>query len=685
MITPPLPENEDERLKTLEEYEILDSPSEKDFDDITEIASFVCGTPIALVSIIGRDIQWFKSKRGITGTQTPRDIAFCAHAILQDQLFTVPDAFLDERFHDNPVVQGDPHVRFYAGTPLKLENGANIGTLCVIDRQPRNLDDNQKKVLEALGRQVVSLFELRKKMRDISTVKVELERTNSELAIMRDQAVAASRAKSGFLANMSHELRTPLNAILGYSEMLIEDMEDAGVQDYIADLQKINHSGKHLLNLINDILDLSKIESGKMEIHPEMFDLGLLLKEIGDTAELLAKKNQNQYRLEVMSPLKHVYLDITKTRQILMNLISNACKFTKQGEIRLVVSTKGREEEHLLVEVIDTGIGMSPNQMDKIFTEFVQADSSTTREYGGTGLGLAISRRFAKMMGGDIQVESKAGAGSTFRVFLPLATPEAIPSHSQKSGIPFKSNSGASNLILAIDDDENALEILRRTLSKEGFEIITSQTGAEGISLALERRPSVITLDVMMPNMDGWEVLTRLKENPLLSSIPVIMLTMVDQTNIGFALGATDYLLKPFDKEKLLALLHKFKSQQNPDILLVNFGLTRDSLFQSALERKGFNVTSFTTPEAALQALHFHTYPMIILMGESLPTEGLAFLRKGREIIQKSAAQIIAYSQQPTSLATEFEELKIEVLTFNQYSDKELLSVVAKFAGTNEG
>ena len=340
----------------------------------------------------------------------------------------------------------------------------------------------------------------------------EQRQAAEEIRVARDAADAANQAKSAFLANMSHELRTPMNAILGYSEMLMEEAEDLKQEDFIPDLKKINQAGTHLLALINDVLDLSKIESGKMEAFAESIDLDSLIDEISATAQPLMKKNSNRLSIERSQHLGSAHQDLTKLRQTLLNLLSNAAKFTHEGTITLHVNrTEQAGVEWLSFAVSDTGIGIAEDKIERVFEEFAQADDSTTRDYGGTGLGLAISQRFCKLLGGDLSVHSELGEGSTFTIRIPAILPGTKPQSSSADTTPAITETeletlreaGPGGTILIIDDDPEACEIIERYLIKDGYSVVTATSGEQGLRLAHEMQPAAITLDVMMPDMDG--------------------------------------------------------------------------------------------------------------------------------------------------------------------------------------
>jgi PAS domain S-box-containing protein len=359
----------------------------------------------------------------------------------------------------------------------------------------------------------------------------------------RRSAEAANEAKSRFLAGMSHELRTPLNAILGYSEMLQEDAREAGQDSFVPDLEKIRSAGKHLLTLINDVLDLSKIEAGKMELYLETFDVRPMLDSVADTVTPLVEKNGNTLALEVGVGLERMRADVTRVRQVLLNLLSNASKFTERGTISL---SARREGDDVVFAVADTGIGMTREQLGRLFQAFAQAEASTSAKYGGTGLGLALSRMFCEMMGGSVGVTSEPGKGTTFTVRLPLEVSGAA-AVAARAGVP-----GEGRTVLVIDDDAQAREILSRILAREGFRTVAAGDGPAGLAVARTRLPAVITLDVMMPGMDGWAVLEALKADPATAAIPVIMVSVLDERQLGFALGAADYITKPVDRQRLI-------------------------------------------------------------------------------------------------------------------------------------
>jgi signal transduction histidine kinase/CheY-like chemotaxis protein len=391
------------------------------------------------------------------------------------------------------------------------------------------------------------------------------KQTQEELLKAKHTAEEASRAKSTFLANMSHELRTPLNAIIGYSEMLEEETRESGKSDSVQDLRKIQSAGKHLLSLINDVLDLSKIEAGKMGLHLENFEVTALIDEMTHTLQPAATKNGNTIHAHVANSIGAMHADVTKVRQILFNLLSNACKFTDHGTISVDVDlSKAEGGDWVQFRVSDTGIGITAKQKENLFHEFSQADASIARKYGGTGLGLAITYRFVQLMKGRISVESEPGKGATFTVQLPAQviaeTPESARSTASTEVAPSSDESSRKDTILVIDDDASVRDLMSRFLSKLGFHVVAAANGEEGVRLARQVRPLVITLDVVMPGCDGWTVLKKLKSDSALAEIPVIMVTIVDNEAMGLDLGASNYLIKPVDRDRLAVLIEKHRT-----------------------------------------------------------------------------------------------------------------------------
>ena len=470
------------------------------------------------------------------------------------------------------------------------------------------------------------------------------ERRGAEevVSMAKEAAETANKTKSLFLANMSHELRTPLNAILGYSEMLYEQAVEQKMSEFSSDLKNINGAGKHLLELINNILDLSKIEAGKMELFLESFDVARMIDDVASTIGPLVEKNANVLRIECAPDVGQMHADLTKVRQGLLNLLSNAAKFTREGKIALVASRERMDaSDWIVLRVTDNGIGMSSEQIVKLFQAFTQADISTTRKFGGTGLGLALTRRYCQMMGGDVTVQSVPGEGSTFTIKLPAVVGEAVPEAPAKAGTAAaegvtgnatKGKLAAESCVLVIDDDPAQRDLMKRLLSKDGYSIRTAGGGEEGLRLAKQFHPAIITLDVMMPDMDGWSVLAALKADTELRDIPVIMLTMVDDRSRGGTLGASDYLTKPVDRQRLSQILEKFTSAKPPGpILLVDDDPAIRSTTRALLEKEGWKVSEAENGRVALERMK-QERPCLILLDLMMPEmDGFEFAAQVRK------------------------------------------------------
>ena len=602
---------------------------------------------LAIVSIDLQQIQQNARRTFLTSTVTMAvgtGVILCVMGLLIHQIILAPI----NRLHQS-LAQSKKTGLFLLPTSMpNNEIGFLAATFDQVFRQLENHEQLQREIQErrqaeialeqALDLQKQKEIELKQAKQELAishdrladynqTLEQKVQQRTAELAKSikeaskaRKVAEQANKAKSTFLANMSHELRTPMNAIIGYSEMLYEDAEELGQEDFILDLQKIHSAGKHLLSLINDILDLSKIEAGRMELYLETFDINALIKDVVATVQPLVAQNHNELKLNIADDLTTMHADLTKVRQSLFNLLSNASKFTEHGTITLTLNRYTlAEQDWINLQVSDTGIGMTPQQVDKLFKAFTQADASTTRKYGGTGLGLTITQKFCRMMGGDISVESEVNQGTSFTIKLPMEVEKinkvgsATDHHSYEQPVP-----GAiyCNTILVIDDDPTVHDLIGRFLPKDKFRVISASNGAEGIKLAKNLQPDAITLDVMMPDLDGWSVLAALKADVQTAQIPVIMMTMVDNQNLGYALGAADYIIKPISKHSLRTVLGKYNSQKTFNkILIVENDPDTRAILRRQLEDysnlvleaengyQALNIISYETPELIISDL----------------------------------------------------------------------------------
>ena len=491
--------------------------------------------------------------------------------------------------------------------------------------------------------------EARESLREVNEQleqKVAARTAELERAVVA--AKEANQAKSAFLAKMSHELRTPMNAIIGYSEMLMEDANDAGDSTRADDLQKILSAARHLLGLINDVLDLSKIEAGKMQLYLETFDLQILVHEVTSTIAPLVEKRKNELVISCDPAISTMFGDSTKIRQTLLNLMSNASKFTENGRIELKIERETVDNQvWVCMHVIDTGIGMDEEQMARLFKPFTQADASTSSKFGGTGLGLAISKQFAQMMGGDIILKSAPGAGSTFTLRVPARvkparSPYAIVEKEQKPA-PAPAPKGR---VLVIDDDESVHGVLTNMLTREGYSTRIARNGKEGLRLAAEYHPDIVILDILMAGADGWSLLSQLKATPGVQDVPVILLTMLQNKEMGFAIGAAEYLTKPIDASKLLPVLERHRSPKpSSTVLVVEDDPPSRELVVRMLQKEGIHVREASNGREAIDVLQSGVLPDLIILDLIMAEmDGFDFLRQIRPNAEWSKIPVVVVS-----------------------------------------
>ena len=497
---------------------------------------------------------------------------------------TTNDVFEDRRIENGRVVLPGGEI-FPASIYLSvIKSGETSGTVILL----RNIEDRLIRESELQGARVEALVARR-----------------------------AERAKGLFLANMSHELRTPLNAIIGYSEMLAESANERGDVDDVQDLERIMGAGRHLTHLIGGILDLSKIEAGHMELLIESCDVVELGSEALHTLKQLPDSEGLELVLDVSGKIPYIQADMTRLRQCVFNLLSNAAKFTEQGRITLRIQS---DDDTVRIAVEDTGIGIDERGVKRIFSEFTQAEETTTKRFGGTGLGLALSRRLCRMMGGDIEVDSRAGQGSTFTLVMPI---ERRPSLT-----PIPSPRQAT--ILLIDDDLVVRASVERILVSEGYSVVSASGGQVGLEFARQLQPQAIVLDIDMPDVDGWQVLAELKTDRKLSRIPVILHTQANERGKGFAMGASDYLTKPITSRRLLETLRRTTQQVAGTALLVEDNEEVRNVVQRQLRKQGWHVVSAENGRIGLEELRKET-PDVVLLDLMMPEmDGFEFIRHVR-------------------------------------------------------
>ncbi|BDU26050.1 GAF domain-containing hybrid sensor histidine kinase/response regulator [Flavobacterium sp. GSB-24] len=541
----PIPENELQRLAALKRYNILDTLPDHAFDDATKLVSYICGVPIAHISFIDENRQWFKSEIGIGASEVPREISFCRYTIMESKMVEINDTHLNDRFKNDPNVTGGFNVRFYAGVPLTTPDGYNIGTLCAIDHVTKELNDNQRNALSIIAKHVIAQLELGTK--------------NAQLDAQKKIAEKAVLARDSFVANMSHEIRTPLNAVIGFTDLLAQTDLDDVQREYI---ESVQIAGENLLLIVNDILDLSKIESGNLAIDSEPFNLKKTLKHVYDLLKVKRQK-EVEFNLFLDAEMPDVVVgDQGRLNQILVNLIGNSLKFTNEGEVTVSVKKIEETEDNytLKFSVKDTGIGIQKNKLTTIFERFTQGEESTTRTYGGTGLGLNIVKQLIELQNGEIKVKSELNRGSEFIFILSYKKAQVIEAPVKSMS---KNDLGHLKILLCEDNVLNQ-KLAKSVINNFGFDLDIAHNGEEGIELLSQNEYDLVLMDLQMPLKDGYQT-TEYIRNEMNSSIPIIAMTahsLVGEQERCYKVGMNAYVPKPF---KQSVLLKAIKTVMNPD------------------------------------------------------------------------------------------------------------------------
>jgi signal transduction histidine kinase/DNA-binding response OmpR family regulator len=531
----PIPHNELARLAALKRYNILDSLPEHAFDDATKLVSYICGVPIAHISFIDESRQWFKSEIGVGVSEVPREISFCRYTIMDSHMVEIPDTHLSERFKDDPNVTGGFKVRFYAGVPLTTPDGYNIGTLCAIDHVCKELNENQRNALSIVAKHVMNQLELGTKH-----IQLDAQKKIAERAIL---------AKDSFLANMSHEIRTPLNAVIGFTDLLAQTKLDTVQQDYISSVQI---AGENLLLIINDILDLSKIESGNLIIEAQPFNLKKTLKHIYKLLKVKVPQGI-EFNLFLDADMPDIVVgDQGRLNQILVNLTGNALKFTEEGEVTVSVKLVEETDDHysLRFSVKDSGIGIPEDKLVTIFERFKQAEESTTRRFGGTGLGLNIVKQLVELHDAEIQVKSKEGRGSEF--FFVFNYKKAKSTEIKDK--TFSDEKLQKLKILLCEDNFLNQKLVTSVIHNFGFELDIAENGEAGIELLSKNNYDLVLMDLQMPVKDGYQTTDYIR-NEMNLTIPIIAMTahsLVGEQERCFDVGMDAYVPKPFKQAVLL-------------------------------------------------------------------------------------------------------------------------------------
>jgi len=540
-------EKESALLKTLEDFEVHDTSEDEFLNNITELASRICKTPLSSIALLNDKKLFFKTRFGFNAKEIRKDLSFCQYALKNNVLFEVKNAVEDERFKDNPLIKNEPWFRFYAGMPLTTQNGSNLGTLCVMDIQERELNKDQKISLELLSKSVIK--------------QMELQKLNKELKIANEFAEKCSKAKDEFLSNMSHELRTPLNAIYGYTEILSKTKLSDEQREMVSILK---NSGEVLLTLINDILDIAKIESGKVVLDNQIFDLNKTVLHIKSLLKQKCEVKGVEFRLNIDHLSCYILKgDKVRLTQILINLIGNSIKFTSKGfvSIDIKVIEDNYSKTKLLFSVKDSGIGIEEKMLSKVFERFEQASTDTVRKYGGTGLGLSISKSLVELQGGELKIKSKLGEGTEF--YFELAFNKSTESEIKTFISECKNDTMIYNFknlnVLVFEDNPINIKLISKILKDEEINFKIAENGKIGVDILKDENFDIIFMDLQMPVMNGYEA-TKYIRNILKLKTPILAMTAncseIEKTQC-LAIGMNDYLSKPFKLNDLYSKIGK--------------------------------------------------------------------------------------------------------------------------------
>ncbi len=609
------------------------------------------------------------------------------------QSLEISDVVLNSNFPVETGIHSSIPAYTYAFPILFQENLVGVLVLGSMQQFTRLTRDLLESALPQIGVAITNVQNY-EATQDLSR---EISKKHDELNTKTQELEKAYRVKSDFLSNMSHELRTPLNSIIGFSSILLGENGDPLTADQRKAMEKVLKNGKHLLQLINDILDFSKIESGRMHVSIETESVEEVVNGAVMTAESLIRQKNIKLNNDLEPNLPMISSDMLKIKQILVNLLSNAAKFTDENGTIVV---RARFEAPMVkISVIDSGIGIEAKNLSRVFEEFSQVDNSHSRKYQGTGLGLPIARRLAQLLGGDLSVESMVGRGSTFTLSIPPTyksnestdivnqsaqpvpqpvKPKETPVVQMIKQLEIPSIKNGETRVLCIDDEPDVIEILRNYLVPEGFTVFGANSGDDGIKLAERLQPTVITLDIMMPKKDGWQVLRELKANPMTQNIPVLIHSMVDNVPLAYSLGAIDYLPKPADVKLVLKMVRKAASIDDKYILVVDDDDDFRSLLVKVLKDEGFSVQTATNGQAALSKVDGGR-PSLILLDLSMPVmDGFEVLRRLKQSEQLHTIPVIILTGidlTETQIA-EINKLTSDLMQKRDYSSDTLASAI---------